>query len=134
MHFINSSKRKFPNSNSLVSKCLNLMPIVSCKFVRLDFTSLSLPPLVLHDILYVTIRTESDFGTRIERSSECERGCFTYSFPRRHNSSLRKRKPYNGPAARGNIKMISQKLLVARILEPRSPTDVIAPNFVIMMN
>ena len=36
-------------------------------------------------------------------------------------------KPYNGPAARGNVKMISQKLLVARILVPRSPTDVGAP-------
>ena len=36
-------------------------------------------------------------------------------------------KPYNGPAARGNVKMISQKLLVARILVPRSPTDVVAP-------
>ena len=36
-------------------------------------------------------------------------------------------KPYNGPAARANVKLKSQKLLVARILVPRSPTDVVAP-------
>ena len=83
----------FPTPASYPPLCPPPIPLISC-------LTHSLPPLVYD------VRDHSD-GIGLWDTSE--RGCFTYSFPRRHNSSLRK-KGTDRPADDDDVASVSSYL------------------------